>query len=147
MIIPDINLLVYAYNADAPFHHEAKRWWENLLNNRFAPVGLPWAVSLGFIRVMTSPKILLSPLYPQEAIHYVQSWILRSNVEVLVAGERHLPILLDLTKEIGTAGPMTTDLHIAALAIEYQAIVHSIDTDFSRFSGLRWINPLGSRGA
>ena len=142
MIIPDINLLVYAYNADAPHHNAAKRWWENLLNDRSGLVGLPWAVSIGFIRIMTSPKILITPLYPQEAIHFVQSWILRSHVEVVVPGDRHLTIFMDLTKEIGTAGTLTTDVHIAALAIEYQAIVQSNDSDFSRFSGLRWENPL-----
>ena len=142
MIIPDINLLVYAYNADAPHHNAAKRWWENLLNDRSSLVGLPWAVSIGFIRIMTSPKILITPLYPQEAIHFVQSWILRSHVEVVVPGDRHLTIFMDLTKEIGTAGTLTTDVHIAALAIEYQAIVQSNDSDFSRFSGLRWENPL-----
>ena len=142
MIIPDVNLLVYAYNADAPHHHKAKKWWEDLLNTRSTLVGLPWAVSLGFIRIMTSPTILPSPLYPQEAVHFVQSWILRSNVDVLVPGDNHLPILMNLTKEIGTAGPMTTDLHIAALAIEYHAVVHSNDADFFRFSGLRRKNPL-----
>lgn len=142
MIIPDINLLVYAYNADAPYHQEAKDWWENLLNDRTALVGLPWAVSIGFIRIMTSPKILITPLYPQEAVHFVQSWILRTNVEVVIPGDRHLTIFMDLTKELGTAGTLTTDVHIAALAIEYQAVVHSNDSDFARFSGLHWKNPL-----
>lgn len=142
MIIPDINLLVYAYNADAPYHQEVKAWWENLLNDRTVLVGLPWAVSIGFIRIMTSPKILITPLYPQEAVHFVQSWILRSNVEVVIPGDRHLTIFMDLTKELGTAGTLATDVHIAALAIEYQAVVHSNDSDFARFSGLHWKNPL-----
>lgn len=142
MIVPDINLLVYAYNADAPLHKKAKTWWEDTLNNRENLVGLPWAVSLGFIRIMTHPKILVTPLYPAEAVHHVTAWLTLPNVEPLVPGEGFLDIFRALVKEVGTAGSLTTDLHITALAMEYRATVCSNDTDFTRFSGLRLKNPL-----
>lgn len=142
MIVPDINLLVYAYNADAPLHEKAKTWWENTLNDPMEVVGIPWAVILGFIRIMTHPKILVSPLYPGEAVHHTITWFVRTNVEPLLPGERHLDIFQSLVRDTGCAGSLTTDLHIAALAMEYRATVCTNDTDFIRFSGLRLKNPL-----
>ena len=142
MIVPDINLLVYAYNADAPLHRQAKTWWQDTLNNRENLIGLPWVVSLGFIRIMTHPKILVTPLYPSEAVHHVAAWLIRHNVEPLVPGERHLDVLMALAREAGVAGSLTTDLQIAALAMEYRATVCSNDADFSRFSGVKLRNPL-----
>jgi hypothetical protein len=141
VIIPDINLLVYAYNSDAPDHRSARLWWEsNLSGSR--PVGLPWAVLLGFVRVMTSRRILVTPLPPSEAIAHVRSWLEQPQTEILQPGPRHLDLLQDLAESAGVAGELTTDLHLAALAIEHQAELHSNDTDFKRFSGLRWVNPL-----
>jgi hypothetical protein len=142
VIVPDINLLIYAYNADAPLHEQGKSWWEDSLNNRDLLVGLPWLVSLGFIRIMTHPRILVRPLSPEEAVHHTLTWLMRPNVEVLIPGERHLDIFLNLVREIGHAGSLTTDLHIAALAIEHHATVCSNDADFIRFSGLKITNPI-----
>ena len=141
MIVPDINLLVYAYNQDAPAHAAARRWWESRCNNR-DPVGLPWVVSCGFVRVMTHPGILVRPLHPGAALKHVQSWLLRSHIHPLDPGPRHLEILTGLLTECGVAGNLTTDAHLAAIAMEYQAEIHSNDADFGRFSGLRWFNPL-----
>lgn len=142
MIIPDVNLLVYAYNRDAREHGVARRWWEELLSGTES-VGLPWAVSCGFIRLMTHPAVLVRPLAPGTAVAHVRSWLERANVEPLEPGARHLEVLERLLGEAGVAGNLTTDAHIAALALEYQCEVHSNDSDFGRFSGLRWRNPLG----
>lgn len=141
MILPDINLLVYAYNQDALEHVGARSWWERLLSSS-EPVGLPWAVSCGFIRLMTHPAVLLEPLDPRRAIEHVRSWLDRPNVEVLDPGPRHLEVLARLLENLGVAGNLTTDAHLAALAIEHQCELHSNDGDFARFSGLRWRNPL-----
>ena len=141
MILPDVNLLVYAYNADAPLHLLAKQWWESLCNRR-EPIGLPWAVTCGFVRVMTHPAILVQPLLPEAALTHVRSWMIRSHVQPLDPGALHLEILARLLLATGVAGNLTTDAHLAAIAIEYQAEIHSNDTDFGRFQGLRWFNPL-----
>ena len=141
MILPDVNLLVYAYNSDAPRHAAARRWWEGLLNGAM-PVGLPWAVTCGFVRLMTHPAVLVRPLSTAEAGGAVQAWLVRPCVEVLAPGPRHLEILLRLLAEPGVTGALTTDAHLAALAIEHQCELHSNDADFSRFPGLRWRNPL-----
>ncbi len=141
MILPDINLLIYAYNSDAPDHDSARLWWEACLSES-RTVGLPWVVILGYLRLMTGRNVLIEPLLPEEALRHIRSWLERPNTEILNPGLRHLDLLDSLTTQAGTAGRLTTDIHLAALALEYQAELHSNDSDFSRFSGLRWVNPL-----
>lgn len=141
MILPDVNLLIYAYNRDAPHHAEAKVWWEELLSSDL-PVGLPWATALGFVRLMTHRAVLVTPLPAGLAMAHVRSWHLRPNVSVLEPGPRHLELLEQLFEALGTAGRLTTDAHLAALAIEHQCELCSNDADFARFPGLRWRDPL-----
>lgn len=141
MIVPDINLLVHAYNADSPAHEAARTWWEGRLGDP-APVGLPWVVALGYIRITTHPQIAANPLPPELACGHVDSWLEQPQVLILHPGERHAEILFDLLRRLGTAGNLTTDAHLAALSIEHQAELHSTDADFARFAGLRWRNPL-----
>jgi uncharacterized protein len=141
VILPDVNLLVYAYNRDAREHVAARAWWQELLSSN-EMVGLPWAVTCGFIRLMTHPAVLVRPLDPSRAVAHVRSWLDQPNVEVLDPGPRHLELLDRLLGELGIAGNLTTDAHLAALAIEHQCELHSNDGDFARFSGLRWRDPL-----
>lgn len=141
MIVPDVNLLIYAYNSDAPHHTEAKAWWEDLLGSG-EPVGIPWVTMLGFVRLMTHRTVLVTPLSPGRAIDHVRSWHTRPNVTVLEPGPRHLEIIGRLFETLGTAGQLTTDAHLAAVAIEHQCELCSNDADFGRFPGLRWSNPL-----
>lgn len=141
MILPDINLLVYAYNSDAPEHRTARTWWEDALSGK-QPVGLPWVVLLGFARIMTSRRILVEPLTMTEAVGHMRSWLERPQAGILHPGPKHLDLIESLAQRIRASGEMTTDLHLAALAIEHQAELHSNDADFSRFPGLQWRNPL-----
>jgi uncharacterized protein len=141
VIVPDINLLVYAYNEGAPLHAKARAWWERLMNSP-TPVGVPWVVSCGLIRLLTHPSVLVSPMRPARAIEIVASWHGRSNVHSLNPGSRHLALLRELLTSTGVAGNLTTDAHIAAISIEHQCELHSNDSDFARFPGLRWHNPL-----
>lgn len=141
MILPDLNLLIYAYNSDAPAHRRAREWWEGCLSE-LEPVGLSWVVMLGYVRLMTSRSVLVDPFQPQVALGHVRSWLDRPQVQVVAPGPRHLDLLETLGAEAGAAGALTTDLHLAALAIEYRAELHSNDNDFARFSGLRWVDPL-----
>lgn len=140
MILPDINLIVYAYNEDAPFHAPAKAWWEERLSGT-EPVGLAWAVILGFVRLMSNRRVLASPMPTSEAVGHCRSWILQPNVRIVLPGPTHLDIFTGLLA--GPMGPnLVTDAHLAALAIEHQAELHSNDGDFARFSGLTWRNPV-----
>lgn len=145
MIVPDINLIVHAYSLESADHAAARRWWEELLNG-VQPVGLPWAVTLGFLGLTTNRQIVTRPLAVVEACAHVRSWLAQPVVTLLHPGDRHADILLGLLESIGTAANLTTDAHLAALAIEHQAELHSTDADFERFPGLRWTNPLRERG-
>lgn len=141
MIVPDVNLLVYAYDATSHRHDAARAWWETLLNGTTS-VGLPWNAILGFIRVTTHGRILQNLLDVGGACSRVRSWIARPQVILIHPGDRHADILFDLLDAVGVAGNLTTDAHLAALAIEHQAELHSTDADMARFPGLRWKNPL-----
>lgn len=142
MIVPDINLLVFAYNEAAPHHARARAWWEGLMTGR-AHVGLPWAVVFGFVRVVTHPAVLQRPLAPTAALERVRVWFARDHVQIVDPGPRHLTVVERLFEATRVGGNLTTDTHLAALAIEHQAELHSNDADFGRFPGLRWRNPLG----
>jgi toxin-antitoxin system PIN domain toxin len=146
VIVPDVSLLVYAYNTEAKAHPVARAWWEDLLT-RQQSVGMPWAVALGFVRLVTSPAVLDEPLAPLDAIGRVRTWIERPSVVIVDPGPRHLSIVEELFRATGVAGVLTTDTHLAALAIEHQATLCSNDSDFRRFPGLRWTNPLEKRSS
>jgi hypothetical protein len=137
----DLNLLLHAVNADGPHHEPAKAWLEHLLSQDDA-VALPWVVLLGFLRLSTHPRVFPTPLDPAQAIATVDSWLARPCVETLSPGSRHWEILRGLLLEAGTAANLTTDAHLAALAMEQGAELHSTDTDFARFPRLRWVNLL-----
>jgi toxin-antitoxin system PIN domain toxin len=141
MILPDVNLLIHAYHTGSPAHARARKWWETALSDP-APVGLAWAVLLGFVRIATHPRILRHPLTPGAACQRVEAWLTQPQVLLVHPGERHAAILFGLLRGLGTAGTLTTDAHLAALAIEHQAELHSTDADFSRVPGLKWRNPI-----
>jgi len=101
---------------------------------------VPWATILGFIRIMTHRGILQNPMFPAEATRRARSWLASPRVQILLPGETHAEILFGLLERLGAAGNLTTDAHLAALAIEYQAELASTDADFARFPGLRWFN-------
>ena len=143
MIVPDVSILIHAYNSDSSKHAGAREWWEQTLMLP-RPVGLTWATILGFIRIMTHRSILENPMRPRDSIRRVRSWLVVPGVQILTPGDKHAEILFRLLEHLGTAGNLTTDAHLAALAIEYQAELASTDTDFARFPGLRWFNPAAS---
>jgi toxin-antitoxin system PIN domain toxin len=105
-------------------------------------VGIAPACIFGFLRVGTSRRVFSEPLAIGNAIDRVERWLERPNVSMLVPGGRHLELVFRLLKRLGTGGNLTTDVQIAAHAIEVNGEVHSNDGDFARFEGLRWKNPL-----
>lgn len=141
MIIPDANLLVYAHNAADPDHAKAKAWWRRLLAGT-EDVGIPMAVVMAFVRLTTSPRVLLHPLDVARSTAITSSWFEAPPVRLLHTTPDHLALFVRLANQVGVVGNLTTDIHLAALASEYRAVIHSADADFGRFSGIRWINPL-----
>ena len=141
MIVPDVNLLVYAHNEADPKHSAAVAWWESLLNGT-EQIGLPWAVTAGFVRVITNRVSVSNPTTPEQAMDVVEEWFRNPLVRSINPGSRHLTLFRQALTAAGVGGNLVPDAHIAALAMEYQAEVHSADSDFGRFPGLRWRNPL-----
>lgn len=143
MTIVDLNVLLYAVNSDAEQHQRARAWWEQAVDDE-ETIGLAWVVLLGFLRLTTNPRVFPRPLTPDVATATLDAWLARDNVQVVRERDDHWSILKPLLGGTGTAGNLTTDAHLAALAISYDAVLVSSDTDFARYKGLRWENPLRS---
>jgi len=141
MILLDANLLIYAVNADAPLNRKAKSWLESALSGP-ETVGFPWIVLLAFLRLTTRQGLFRHPLPVDMALDLVASWLDQPHGTIVHPGPRHLPVLRELLVPLGTGGNLTSDAHLAALAIEHRAELCSADNDFARFKGLKWRNPL-----
>lgn len=141
MIIVDVNLLIYAVNQDAPDHQKAKSWLQGVLS-RNETVGLPWIVLLAFLRLTTRAGLFQKPLSVNASFDLIDAWLRHSSVTVPEPTLRHLETMRDLISPLGTAGNLTSDAYLAALAIEHGAELCSADNDFGRFPRLRWRNPL-----
>jgi hypothetical protein len=141
MILIDANLLLYASDT-ASVHHEVARRWLEALFSEPQPVGLAWVALLAFLRVGTDPRLRKDALSLAEATATVSDWLERPMVTILNPGERHWEILRELMTKGQAHGPLVMDAHLAALAIEHGATLATTDRDFTRFPGLRILNPL-----
>lgn len=141
MIVLDANVLIYAYNDQAPEYQAASAWLARVLGGTES-VGLPWTSIWAFLRVMTSKQIWQSPASPERAFKAVRELLEQPSVILLNPGSRHAELLEDLVTGQRAIGPLVSDAAVAALAIENGAVLASSDRDFSRFPNLRWIDPL-----
>jgi uncharacterized protein len=146
MIIPDINLLLYAYFAVFPLHEPARRWWEGL-GERGEEVGIPPPVLFGFIRIATDRRVFVPPIDLQNATGIVEEWLSLPGIRVLRPGAHHVKIAFDLLRTAAFSRDLTTDAQIAAYALENRGIVHTADSDFSRFPDVRYIDPLAEHAS
>ncbi|NBB89796.1 MAG: PIN domain-containing protein [Spirochaetes bacterium] len=141
MIIPDINLIVYAHDETTAAHPPARQWWERTVTGA-EPVGLPWVCVLGFVRLLSNPRVVQQPAPAADLMARMQRVLALSAVRPAVPGAQHAGLMQRLFDETGATGRLTTDIHLAALAIEHGATLASTDTDFARFSELKWVNPI-----
>jgi toxin-antitoxin system PIN domain toxin len=141
VILVDVNLLVYAWDAGAPRHEAARSWLDARLSEP-ARVALPWESTLGFLRVVTNPRIYAQPATITRAWQQVTDWLHCGNVWIPHAGSEHDLVLGELLGNLGGGAKLIPDAHLAALAIEHGLVLCSTDGDFARFAGLRWMNPL-----
>ena len=141
MIVPDINLLIYAYDSSSPHHEKAAAWLKDCMLGS-EEIGLASVVIFGFVRLSTHPKVFQTPLTIAEASARVETWLKQPHVRVIEPSPQHVSDVLGLLNQLGTAGNLTTDAQIAALAKQEKAALHSNDTDFLRFPGLDFHNPL-----
>lgn len=141
MILVDANLLIYAVDSDSYHHRTARRWLERTLSGD-TEVGLAWIVVLAFLRITTHAGVFRCPLSPDQAIEYVDSWLRQPYVRMVAPDQGHWPVLRNLLRSAGMAANLTSDAHLAALAISLGATVFSADNDFKRFAGIEHVNPL-----
>jgi toxin-antitoxin system PIN domain toxin len=141
VIVVDANLLIYSYDADTIEHAKSVAWLEDILSGR-EPIGLPWQTVSAFLHVVTNRRLPGKRVSVQEALLAVEEWLGQPNVKILVPGNDHWPTLRRLIVDGDASGPLVSDAEIAALTIEYGGVLHTVDRDFARFPGLRWVNPL-----
>jgi len=141
MILVDANLLIYAHVRAFPQHERARAWLDEQLN-RGSRVGLPWPSLLGFLRIVTNPRIFQHPEPMGGAWRQVELWLGADAAWVPQPTERHGVVLGALIAASGAQANLVPDAHLAALAIEHGLQLCSSDGDFGRFPGLRWVNPL-----
>jgi toxin-antitoxin system PIN domain toxin len=144
MKVVDLNVLLYAVNSSSAHHRAAKNWWEDALSGE-ETVGLTWIVLLGFLRLTTRRALFETPLTPGQALDRIQTWLDWPATRLVTEGEDHFRVLRTLLEEAGTAGNLTSDAHLAAIAIQHGATLVSFDADFGRFQGLRWKTPPAHR--
>jgi uncharacterized protein len=145
VILVDANLLLYAYHPRAEQHDKSRAWLEAALSGpeliRFA-----WLTLWAFLRIATNPRVFERPLSISEAGAAVSAWLAQPVAGILEPGEPHWDILNRLMRDGQTAGPLVMDAVLAAIAIEHGATLCTTDRDFSRFTGLKWMNPLVGGG-
>jgi toxin-antitoxin system PIN domain toxin len=141
MIVPDANLLIYAYDNTSSSHRAARRWWEDALSGN-EPIGIPWLVVLAFVRLITHPTLSEHPFTVGQAEAAVRQWLDCNHVQLLLPRETTFARFFSLLEEAGLGGNLAADALIAAHAEDYGATVSSTDRDFDRFAGVRWMNPL-----
>lgn len=140
MVVVDVNVLLYAIDQRAAHHATSHRWLTEVLN---APgsIALTWPVLLAFVRIATNPRVWPRPLSAPEALDYVEQWIAAPGTTMLEPTTRHAAVLRGLLLESGTAGNLTSDAHLAAIAVEHGLGVCSYDNDFERFNGVKRVRP------
>ena len=141
MIVLDANILFYAYSAASPQHQKARACVEKLFSGT-GPVGLPWQTITAFLRVSTNMRVP-GARPAGEALAEVEGWLRQPSVQVLLPSDDHWQVLHQMISEGQAFGPLVNDAEIAALTVEYGAVLYSADRDFTRFPGVRWVNPLG----
>ena len=140
MILPDVSVLIHAHNADSGVHQKARLWWDACLAGSEG-IGLAWATMLGFIRITTNRKVVTRPLPVRDIMAWVESLLALPHVHIAQPADTHFERIRAELERLGTAGNLTTDVHLAVLAMERGYVLYSTDTDFGRFAKLRWVNP------
>jgi toxin-antitoxin system PIN domain toxin len=143
VILVDTNILLYAEDSLSEHHGAARIWWDAQLSAS-DPLALCWPVVTAFIRIGTNPRLHKRPLTLKEAIERVQSWLDQPCVRLIQATDQHWQLFQQMLRAGNATANLVTDAHLAALAVEHNCVLYSTDTDFARFRGLKWKNPITS---
>jgi toxin-antitoxin system PIN domain toxin len=143
VILVDANILIYAHVNSFAQHRVAREWLDQQLNGP-APVGLPWASVLAFLRLVTNSRVFEHPESIVDAWSQVRTWLACESVWTPEPTERHAEVLGEFLTLPGVQGNLVPDAHPAALAVEHRLTLCSTDGDFARFRALRWLNPIAN---
>jgi toxin-antitoxin system PIN domain toxin len=141
VILVDANLLVYAHVEDFDHHERARTWLDGRLAGT-ARVGLPWESLTAYLRLVTNPRVFPRPLPAADAMAQVADWLERPAAWVPSPTDDHTTLLTALLAVDGVRADLVPDAHLAAIALGHGLTVMSNDSDFARFPGVRWENPL-----
>jgi uncharacterized protein len=140
-VLLDANLLLYATDTASPEYAVASKWLSVTLNGDHR-VGIPWQTIGAFLRISTHPRVSRTPLTGPAAWERVENWLAADPVWIPAATERTARVYGSLIRQHSVTGNLVPDAMLAALAIEHGLVVYSADSDFARFDGVRWVNPL-----
>jgi len=140
VILPDVNILIYAFRADSTHHAVCKPWLEQVVAGR-SRFGVSLLALSAVVRIVTHPRIYREPILTAEALGYCDALIDKPNCEIVEPGDRHWSIFTRLLTEANVSGARVTDAWYAALAIEHGCTWITFDRDFARFPGLDWRAP------
>jgi uncharacterized protein len=143
MYLVDADILIYATDSDSEHHDGARDWLDESTAGVPRSVGLPWPSLLAYLRLVTNPRMYSPPAAPADAWQRVEDWLSRPAAWIPVPGPAHQQVLAEIVRACHPTGNLVPDAHLAALAREHGLTVVSTDTDFARFSGITWLNPVG----
>lgn len=144
MYLVDANILVYSADAASDHHEAARDWLDECTAGVPRSVGLPWPSLLAFYRLVTNPRIYSPPATAADAWERIEEWLSRPAAWIPVPGPRHREVLGHIVRECRPSANLVPDAHVAALALEHGLTVVSTDTDFARFPGLAWLDPVSA---
>lgn len=140
MILPDVNLLLYAHDENSEFHTDAAVWLKSVLSTE--QVFFSWHTITGFLRIITNPRISLNPLTISQAVEIVTSWLEPENTHLVFLEKKNWPLFSSVLIEGQATANLVMDAHLAAMAASCRATVASTDRDFTRFPGIQYVNPI-----
>jgi toxin-antitoxin system PIN domain toxin len=140
MILPDVNVLIYAFRQDLPQHQVCRPWLVAVISGD-ARFGLSPLVLSAVVRITTNPRAFNMPSAIEEAFGFCEDLLGQPHCQVVEPGERHWRIFRDLCVETETSGSRVSDAWLAALAIEWGCEWVTLDRDYARFPGLKWQVP------
>jgi len=144
MIILDANVLLYVFSKDSPHHETYVRWFERVMDRR-EELGIPWLSALAFIRVASNKKIMIAAAHAQDCAKTIEDLMSHSHVAWVTGGPGHWGLFQNMLRSGQAKGDLVNDAHLAALAIEHDAFLCTNDRDFTRFPGLKIINPIAKQ--
>jgi len=140
LILPDVNVLLYAFREDSVDHPRYREWLGGVVNGDEA-YGMAPQVLSAVVRIATHPRIYAAPTKLEEALAFARVLLEQPTCTVVQPGTRHFSLFEGLCRRTRATGNLVQDAWLAALAVESGCEWVTTDGDFARFPGLRWRRP------